>query len=163
MIALSYAEEGHHKPAAEARRAAVALGHPATGAACAVDAARASLQLGQVQRALTALDRVDPSQLDPATRGDWLTARGHALVANKDVDAAAKVLADAVAAHRVGDERGLGAALFLLGQVEGMRGNGQACGEALGEALLITARLGLPEQRVIRAAIERIHAQAGQV
>ena len=56
--------------------------------------------------------------------------------------------------------RSLGAALFVLGQVEGMLGNGTECGEALGEALVIAASLGLPEQATIRAAIERLHRQA---
>ena len=65
----------------------------------------------------------------------------------------------AVEAQRQGDERSLGAALFLLGQIEGMLGQGEACGEHLAEALVITARLGLPEQQAIRNVIERIQSQ----
>jgi tetratricopeptide (TPR) repeat protein len=55
----------------------------------------------------------------------------------------------------------LGAALLLLGQVEGARGNGTACGELLGEALVVTARHGLPEQQVVRRVIDRLRAQSG--
>ena len=53
--------------------------------------------------------------------------------------------------------------MFLLGQVEGMAGQGEACGEHLAEALVITARLGLPEQHTIRKVIERLQAQAAAI
>ena len=93
---------------------------------------------------------------------ELLRIRGQALAqAGRPADAV-RPLRDAVRLHRrvPVDERGAGAALFLLGQVEGQLGNGAACGEALGEALVITARLGLPEQHAVRRVIERLHAQA---
>jgi hypothetical protein len=86
--------------------------------------------------------------------------RGRALLGLGRNDDAATALRMAVQAQRQGDERALGAALFLLGQVEGMLGHGEACGEHLAEALVITARLGLPEQNTIRSVIERIQSQA---
>jgi tetratricopeptide (TPR) repeat protein len=162
-IAACVAAEGNPQAALQTLNRLRAFDDPVLSAVSSTDAARVQLQLGAPKEALVLLSRLDAGVLNDAQRGDMLTVLGHALVASGRVDEAAETLAAAVEAHRGADDHGLGAALFLYGQVQGMRGRGQECGEALGEALVITARLGLPEQHMIRQAIERIHQQAETV
>ncbi len=140
---------------------AAAIDDELVQALCQVDAATIEVDLGRHEAALATLEAIDQDALDKAGLGDLLTLRARCEVALDKKTAAAATLKEAVQAHRAGDPRGLGAALYLLGQVEGMLGNGQACGDALGEALIITARLGLPERHMIRRTIERLHTQAG--
>ncbi|MCO4760582.1 MAG: hypothetical protein KC502_03715 [Myxococcales bacterium] len=127
---------------------------------CTVDLARLHCERNAPDQALEALSSVDASEWPAAAAGELWTVRGQALAMQRQLEPAAQALSTAVTLLRTGNDRSLGAALFLLGQVEGMRGNGHACGEALGEALMITARLGLPEQHDVRRVIERIQSQA---
>ncbi len=159
-VASCLAAHNDSVEAFKALQAAVALGDPQVTAEATVDRARLLVASGDPKSALSLLDTIADTDLNAAQKGDLMTVRGHAQVAAGAVKDAAITLNNAVGHHREGDERGLGAALFLLGQVEGMLGHGQAAGEAIGEALVITAKLGLPEQQVIRRAIERLHKQA---
>lgn len=127
---------------------------------CAVDRARIHCERQAPDAALAVLAEITVEGWPSTAAGELLTVLGQARAMKGDIAAAATHLTDAVAHLRAGSERSLGAALFLLGQVEGMRGDGDACGTALAEALIITARLGLPEQHAVRRVIERIQAQA---
>ncbi len=140
-----------------------ATGDAVEGAMAAIDRARILVDAQRDADAMAALEGLEEAgagRLGPAGMGEVRMVRGRALLGLGRNDEAAVALRAAVESQRSGDERALGAALFLLGQVEGMLGQGEACGEHLAEALVITARLGLPEQRAIRTVIERIQAQA---
>lgn len=141
----------------------VALGEPVQAAMAQVDRGRSLVDAGQPGEALAALDGLEVAgegRLKPAELGELHMVQGRALLALGKKEAAATALRVAVQCQRQGEERSLGAALFLLGQVEGMLGDGETCGSHLAEALVLTARLGLPEQHAIRKVIERIQAQA---
>lgn len=127
---------------------------------CWVDSARITCENKQPDKALTLLDAMDASDWPATPAGERLTVLGQAHAMLGDPEQAVGYLRDAVTHLRCGSQRSLGAALFLLGQVEGIRGHGDACGTALAEALIITARLGLPEQHAVRRVIERIQSQA---
>ena len=139
------------------------VGDAVESAMAVIDSARLQVESGLNQEALTSLEGLEEAgagRLSAAGLGEARMVRARALLGSGRKEEAAPALRAAVKAQRQGDERSLGAALFMLGQVEGMLGQGEACGEHLAEALIITARLGLPEQHAIRTVIERIQAQA---
>ena len=159
-IASTYAAGGE-ADLARATLEELVQGAPLQEAAGAqVDLARQALRGGDREAALAWLQTAPPSGSSRHDEAEWHVVAGEAAARAGELDNAAQHLEEAVAMHRQGDPRALGAALFLQGQVHGMRGEGQACGAALGEALVITARLGLPEQDVVRRAIERLQAQS---
>lgn len=160
--AAAFANDGDWDSALLWLDKAEALDPPVAAVVVALDRARLHLRQGAHADALGALLQLDPAAMEPADRGGYYTAVGQARVATGDVDAACEALVTAIEQLRDVDQRELGAALFLLGQVEGMRGNGTRCGELLGESLVIAAKLGLAEQHTIRAVIERITKQAEQ-
>lgn len=157
---------GQAEIAAQELREAAALAEAAEGsdgldtaAACRGDLARLACQQGQPDAALATLDSA-PAPTSRHVRGELATVRGQALAMQRRFERAAEALEGAVADLRSERGRSLGAALFLLGQVRGYLGQGEACGAALGEALVLTASLGLPEQHEVRRVIERLQVQA---
>lgn len=154
---------GQPDGALAALQEAAGEGDAVQAAMSAVDRARILVETGRAQVALEALEgleRAGEGRLSFAEVGEVRLVRGQALLTLGRKQEAVEALRQAVQAQRRGDERSLGAALFLLGQVEGMLGQGSACGVHLAEALVIAARLGLPEQHTIRRVIERIQLQA---
>jgi len=126
-------------------------------AAATVDLAQLLLETGRQAEARTLLQGLDIRELPAAARGEALTLHGRILATARELEPAAEVLRAAVALLRQARQpRSLGAALLLLGQVEGMLGHGETCGTLLGEALLVTAKAGLPEQHLVRRVIERM-------
>jgi tetratricopeptide (TPR) repeat protein len=102
------------------------------------------------------LDRIGPTA-QPGLRGEAAIVRARVAIAGRALDPALSALVEAVALLRAhGTPRSLGAAMFLLGQVYGLLGHGEACGRWLGEALLLTTQHGLPEQHLIREVLERM-------
>ncbi len=102
------------------------------------------------------LDRVGPAA-QPGLRGEAAIVRARIAIASRSLDPALSALVEAVALLRAhGTPRSLGAAMFLLGQVYGLLGHGEACGRWLGEALLLTTQHGLPEQHLIRDVLQRM-------
>lgn len=148
---------------AHAAALAGAAGLAADAAACQVELGQVHLRAGDLNLALAAVRLPDGSVVPPlvradalmlaaevrARRGQWQEARGQAREAESLLRAAA-------------EPRSLGAALYLLGQIEGRLGAGERAGQLLGEALVLATRLGLPEQQLIRRTIERLQQQAGQ-
>jgi len=147
-------------------RAAVATrraGSATEGARISVDAAQGWLQARETAKAealleaLGPIDASNPPFADPDLRAMAASVRARALLQRGRIDEALHDAQHATAWHREGrDRRGLGAALFLEGQIQAIRGHGQPAGAALAEAYLIAAELGLPEIGLIRAAIERL-------
>ena len=140
---------------AQAREAGLA----AETAAVTVDLAQLLLETRRARQARTLLAALPTQDLPAVQRGEALTLQGRLLAMARELAPAAQVLGEAVEWLRQAHApRSLGAALLLLGQVEGMLGHGEACGALLGEALVVTARHGLPEQHLVRQIIERMTA-----
>ena len=157
------AGEGDVEGAVRILAQVASLAEPVQAAMAQIDRGRLLVEAGRAADALAALEGLEAAgtgRLNRAQIGELNTVQARALLGLGRQQEAAVALRAAVTAQRQGDERSLGAALFLLGQVEGALGNGDACGSHLAEALIITARLGLPEQHAIRKVIERIQAQA---
>jgi tetratricopeptide (TPR) repeat protein len=122
-----------------------------------------SLELAQLavdaqafEEAALWLDRIGAAA-EPVLRGEAAIVRARVAIAQRDLDQALGALVEAVALlRRHGPPRSLGAAMFLLGQVYGLLGHGEACGRWLGEALLLTTQHGLPEQHLIRDVLQRM-------
>lgn len=131
--------------------------------AVVVDAAQVGVDQGDLpgaRQVLQALDLPHRDDVPAGPRGDGLTLLGRVLAQQGDPAGAAEVLRQAVQVLRpAGIPRSLGAALLLLGQMEGLLGHGEACGHLLGEALVVTAQHGLPEQAMVRQVIERLQKQ----
>ena len=129
-------------------------------AACQVELGQLHLRAGDLDLALAALGGLEGRPLPPLVRADAaiLTAE---IRARRGQWLEARALArEAESLLRQGHEpRTLGAALYLLGQIEGRLGAGERAGQLLGEALVLASRQGLPEQHVIRRTIERMQAQ----
>lgn len=157
---------GAQQTLAQARQLAGESGLGTEQVAIGIDAAQLAVVQGDLASARDILETLDIEQagdLPAAVRGDGLTLLGRVRFQLGDPAASAEVLRIAVAVLRPSHQpRSLGGALLLLGQVEGALGHGQACGELLGEALVITAQHGLPEQALVRQVIERLQAQAGE-
>lgn len=135
-------------------------------AACAVDAAQMAIDRGDAQAARDLMQLWLPQMvsLPLAVQGDALILLGRAQVTLGEIEEAGQSLDLAVKTlRRAAQPRSLGAALLLAGQVHGMLGHGQICGELLSEALVITAQHGLPEQQIVRQVIERLQGQNAAV
>lgn len=143
------------------RELAAAAGAHWSALACRVDQAQLLVQHGEPERALAILTDLDLAACPPSSRGEAYTLIAQIHARKGDLDRSQTAIARAMAVLReVGDARPLGAALYLAGQIAALRGDGSGAGELLGEALVVTARAGLPEQHLVRQTIERMRSQA---
>lgn len=164
-VALCLLREGQDEQAQDLLEATFAVAQQANLradlAGVAVDLAQVLVERGSTQQAQTLLGQLldQPEHLTPLQRAEAHLLAGRLLAQARQPQPAAEHLREAVAVLRSCQApRSLGAALLLLGQVEGMLDDGAACGTLLGEALVITAQHGLPEQQVVRRIIERMGA-----
>ncbi len=138
---------------------AVVLELPIEAAACHLDLAQLALARDDGPATLHHMQEVlrDPDSLPPLLRGEAGLLRVRLLVAIGDVPAAVAGVAEAVDLLRLsGDQRSLGAGLLIQGQLLLLADRAQEAGRALGEALAVTVRAGLPERAVVEAVIARI-------
>ncbi len=134
--------------------------NPSLALAYAAERARIDLAQGRLDAAKGLLAHPALPQVPAAQRGDAQVLAAEALARSGDWPLAAQTIDRAVAALRQARAgRSLGGALYLAGQIAATRGRGEQAGALLGEALLVAAQLGLPEQNLIRATIERLRQQ----
>ncbi|MBI5607720.1 MAG: hypothetical protein HY902_02450 [Deltaproteobacteria bacterium] len=141
-------------------RAAPPPATPGLALAIATERARIDLAQGRLDSARALLNHPALAQVAATPRGDAQVLAAEALARSGDWDAAAVAVERALAGLRQARAgRSLGGALYLAGQVAAARGRGEQAGALLGEALLVASQLGLPEQTMIRATIERLRHQ----
>ncbi len=117
--------------------------------------------LGGAEQLVASLDLQNRPQLPPVIRGEGWTIAAQIRAMLHDFSSASELIGKALPLLReAGEPQPLGAALLLAGQLEGALGHGAACGALLSEALVCTAKHGLPEQAVIRRVIDRLERQA---
>lgn len=144
----------------EALRMAEQLGHTDLQWTCRTDLAELDLLQGRREPARALGDAAALAVATPATRGEALRVAAQAAAVDKDFKQARQWLQRAEADLRsVHADRALGAVLTLAGQVHAALGDGEAAGRALGEALALTIRLGLPEQELVRSILARMTDQ----
>jgi hypothetical protein len=145
----------------EALAAAEALGHGDLQWACRTDLAELAMQQGQPEAALALGAAPAVAEASPRTRGEALRVAAQAAAIRGNYELAQRWIVQAEAdLRRTSADRALGAVLTLAGQIHAARGDGEAAGRALGEALILTTRLGLPEQALVRTILQRISGQA---
>lgn len=130
-------------------------------AACRVELGQVHLRAGDLDLALAAVRLPEAQTLPPLVRADALLLAAEVRARRGQWSEARTLAVQAEELLRAASEpRSLGAALYLLGQIEGRLGAGERAGQLLGEALVLATQQGLPEQQVIRRTIERMQQQA---
>ncbi len=131
--------------------------------AVALEQARIDLARGRLDLARQLGHNHEFTNVSSALRGEARLLTAEAYARSGEWKTAATLADQALADLRQARSgRSLGAGLYLAGQIAAARGHGEQAGALLGEALLVTAQLGLPEQATIRATIERLRNQQGE-